>query len=249
MSAIMLTACGTPAAKSGQITPDRASETELSEAQKEAIRQEALANLPKPGSVNAISDEDREQAENEEKYVEGEFGHGYVEEVSQKDSYATFDEVIDYLTSGQGFSYVETGRENEKVLVVSDNIYQDDNGKNVSPEVYIYGMADGSIHNLGYAASVKSSYPVKEAQGSIYTGGPHDYQELSIDENTGRLFIAASLSEVFDSLNTASYIGQVRSEKSITVTPDYLDTMDDSEYDRLFVDYNSANIIEFTIIK
>lgn len=207
----------------------------------------AAEEYAQTGSQEAIAGMDEELKDKEPDENEDSVNTSFLDERTGKSEYASLDEVKTSLQSGELYTELSIlGMEN--AAAISQNIQPSETGEGVL-ECSIYGEVGGSVKCLGNIIASSSKYPIKLGDGYIYTGSKSEITQYACDKDTGEVIIIYDLSRDVDSVNTPFCIGFLRNENSLQDAGESIDTTDMSIYDTLQVDYNYAQVLQFTAVE
>lgn len=232
-----------------------------SEEEKEQRREDYIAGLDEHiAQLQAQADESRAEAEKENSgntsvnkdedgaHPKSLAGACFIENSMGKSEFENFDEIINNLSDGQGYAYVDAYGQQDKVLVVAEIPYED-GGHQVAADINVYGKCDGSIKNIGNLYCESSNGVFRMNNGIFYLGSNHEIASFFCDEETGEVIHRANMYTDTDSMGEAYYIGYKRDTNSLKDKGEAIDTMDSTIYDNLVSEYEAAKTVEFTIVK
>ena len=171
----------------------------------------------------------------------------FVQQAAQKETFESFDEVISYLTEGQGYAYLKVIGHEGDVLAVTDYVYKNDDKTNASIGATLYGEVDGEIRNLGYVGSAGTAYPLAASDGLIYGCNPHSYEVYFFNPEGTGVMLKDNISEIYDEAGNASYSGITRKTNNFDDTVEF--TGGEAEYNKYWENYFNAEVINFTVVK
>ncbi len=178
--------------------------------------------------------------------------NGFIEEKIQKNEFDSYEEVISYLEAGQAYTYVDVLGSDEPVLLVTEGTYDNQDGKNdaVSILAYVYVQNENGVSCSSMIASEGTAYPIALKDGLLYTAGGHMIEADCISQETHALMVKAYVYEDFDDNGTAHYTGFVRSSNQVYEDGKEIDDSDeDHQYQALWDEYTSAEIVNFTVVQ
>ncbi len=185
-----------------------------------------------------------EQMYNEENEAFADMPSDFVQEQSGKTSFDSYDDVIAALTPGQGYAYIELKGSDEKLLAVTDLVFEADH---TAYEASIYGILDGKVSQLSVVTGAGSSYPLRVEDGILYSGSNHSYETYFISAEYGGLMMKDSISDGVDT-GTNEFSGFTREENTFDApTTDY--TGSQEEFDKLLAERENKKAIEFTVVE
>ena len=185
-----------------------------------------------------------EQMYNEENEAFADIPSDFVQEQSGKTSFDSYDDVIAALTPGQGYAYIELYGSEEKLLAVTDLVFEADH---TAYEASIYGILDGKVSQLSVVTGAGSSYPLRVEDGILYAGSNHSYETYFISADFGGLMMKDSISDGVDT-GTNEFSGFTREENTFDApTTDY--TGGQEEFDKLLAERENKKAIEFTVVE
>ena len=234
----LMTGCGGTAAANGAAAPEAAEEAvteEAAEAAEEAAPEEAAE-----ATEEAVSEEAEVPAGEEDGYYGPE---DFVQEQSGKTEFTDYEDVIANLKDGQGYAYIQVYGYDGDVLAVSDSVFLADHS---AADATLYAMQDGKPKSLGIVAGNGSAYPLRIADGIIYSGDNHNYETYFMNTSGGIPGIMAK-DVVYDGIDgDGSFGGFLREDNTFGNDKDF--TGGQEEFDALIKDRESKPIIEFTIV-
>ena len=178
--------------------------------------------------------------------------NGFIEEKIQKNEFDSYEEVISYLEAGQAYTYVDVLGSDEPVLLVTEGTYDNQDGINdaVSILAYVYVQNENGVSCSSMIASEGTAYPIALKDGLLYTAGGHMVEADCISQETHALMVKAYVYEDFDDNGTAHYTGFVRSSNQVYEDGKEIDDADeDHQYQALWDEYTSAEIVNFTVVQ
>ncbi len=178
--------------------------------------------------------------------------NSFIEEKIQKNEFDSYEEVISYLEAGQAYTYVDVLGSDEPVLLVTEGTYDNQDGKNdaVSISAYVYVQNENGVSCSSMIASDGTAYPIAVKDGLLYTAGGHMVEADCISQETHALMVKAYVYEDFDDNGTAHYTGFVRSSNQVYEDGKEIDDADeDHQYQALWDEYTSAEIVNFTVVQ
>ena len=174
----------------------------------------------------------------------GSYPDDFVQEQAGVTSFASYDDVIAALKPGQGYAYIKLMGSDEELLVVTDLVFEYDHS---ACDASIYGKLDGKVSYLSSVHGAGSSYPLRVADGILYTGSNHTYETYFISQEYGGLMMKDSISDGVD-FGTNEFSGFTREKNSFSAeTADF--TGGQEEFEKLLIEREKKPIIEFTAIQ
>ena len=104
------------------------------------------------------------------------FGDGptdFLQYQSGVTDFDSYDDVISYLEEGQGYAYINVYGWDNEMLAVSELVFEADH---TSADMSLYKMEDGKPVQVANVTGNGSAYPIRLADGIIYTGDNHTYE-------------------------------------------------------------------------
>ncbi len=92
-----------------------------------------------------------------------------------------YDEIIQHLTSGEGYAYVSLDGYDGDILLTTSGTYND-NGMNLAIDADFYIIKDGEAKLIDSIATGGTAYPITIDDGIFYFTTPRQYAELNITE-------------------------------------------------------------------
>lgn len=256
---VMLTGCkekDSEAAASATVQAEPSPAAEKTEDEKNKSREEYVDGLDEHiAELQAQADADRKENENSQSTNADDGAHpnslagdGFLEKVSGKTEYDSFDEVIGYLSKDQGYVYSSAYGRDDQVLVVAEFPYDSD-GKMVAADINVYGICEGKVKNIGNIYCESSYGEFRVAEGIFYLGSNHEIASFFFDAASGEAIHRSNMYTEKDSVGESYYIGFERIENTLEDKGQAYDTTDSALYDSLVEEYEAAQTVEFTIIK
>ena len=184
-----------------------------------------------------------EQMYSEENNTYEEMPADFLQQQSGKTSFATYDDVIAELKSGQGYAYLKLVGSDEEVLAVTDLVFEADHS---AYEASIYGKLNGNVTQLSVVSGNGSSYPLRLEDGILYCGDNHTYETYFLAEDSGALMQKDYISDGVD-FGTNEFSGFTREKNTFEDVTDY--TGGQEEFDKLIEERENKPIVEFTIVE
>ena len=164
----------------------------------------------------------------------------FVEEASKKDKFKSYDEIISYLTKGQGYTKIKIKGYNGEVLAITDSVDAEKHGV----EVAFYGEVNGIVKNIGNAFSCEKEYPIATGNDMVYACYTDCYESLFLNPDGDGLMIKDHITKDGD-----TYLGFLRETNSL----DEADTKDftggEKEFKEYWKNYEAATPISFTVVE
>lgn len=153
--------------------------------------------------------------------------------------YGTFTQMLSDFKKGMGFANVKVG--DTDVFLASSGTYNGENDtKNaIDASVFMYNDK-GEICYLGTVQSSGTAYPIAVSDGCLVTGGHHFVTKTTVKD--GKLVVAEEAVETFDTDANSTYTYTTEKDGEQKVE-------DDTNLTRLFDEYASAEIVEFSVEK
>ncbi len=151
--------------------------------------------------------------------------------------YGTFTEMLGDFKTGMGYANEKLG--DTDVFLASTATYNwDGNEYAIDSSVFMY--EDGNIKYLGVLESAGTAYPLAIADGCIFTCAHHYIAKSTVKD--GKLVKVEEAEENFDASGNASYMYGTDEEKLHAAD-------DDSDFIRLFEEYEKAQPINYSVEK
>ncbi|MBO4457445.1 MAG: hypothetical protein J5802_06985 [Butyrivibrio sp.] len=167
----------------------------------------------------------------------------FVEQAAGKDSFSSYDEVISYLTKGQGYTYIKlTGSESD-LLIVTEKTYKSGD-KNVSTDAYIFVNNNGKIMSSSSLYTTDEKYPLTVRDGILYECKPNEYATWVVGPDGDGIMMKDCITKYPD---TGSYVGFTRESNDFESTVDF--TGGEKEYKAYWENYNTEDAIDFTVVE
>lgn len=209
-------------------------------------------------TVQSTEDENEEVTVGTESEIIGDEGipddmfipESFVEEVAGKNDFESYDEVINYLTTGQAYAYVDVLGSEEPLLLVTEGTYDNMDNCQATIDASIYMKGEEGVRYASVIASEGTAYPLAVSDdGLLYQGGNHNVDIMCVSKDTHAIMYMAALYEEFDENGKAHYGGFIRTENSVEDDGEEIDTDSDEAFMKLMDDYIAANVINFTVVE
>ncbi len=233
-----LTGCGTASS-----AEDTATVTEESTEAAETTTEDTAEADTEASEADATEEE--AEVEVSEDFIPDDF----VQERAGVNTFASYDEIISYLTAGtEGYAYITVDGSDKDLLVISDFLYQWDDDTMAAMSVSFYGYnTEGQIMNLGSYTSGGTGYPLYCANGILYLIDRYQYGEMKVSPETGGLYYTKSVSVEYAEDGTASFSGFEHTDDDIFgETVDTTITTED-EFFALFTPLNDLSPVNFQV--
>ncbi|SFU58258.1 hypothetical protein [Butyrivibrio sp. M55] len=164
----------------------------------------------------------------------------FVEEASKKDKFKDYDEIISYLTKGQGYTKIKIKGYNGEVLAITDSVDAEKHGI----EVAFYGEVGGIVKNIGNAFSSEKEYPIAVGNDLVYACYTDYYEALFLNPDGDGLMVKDNISK-----DGNTYSGFLRETNSFdeAATKDF--TGGEKEFKEYWKNYEAATPITFTVVE
>ncbi len=168
--------------------------------------------------------------------------YGFVQEQTGIDKFTDFDDLISHLKSGQGYAYIKLKGTDEDILALTEMVFEADNS---ACEADLFLMTEDKPLYLGCVMGNGSAYPLRLADGILYTGDNHTYETYFTTSDTHGLMVK---DYVYDGINEGevNYDGFLRSANVFDQDRDF--TGGAEEFQKLLEEREKAPVIEFTVI-
>ena len=180
----------------------------------------------------------------EEEFMPGSF----VEYKTQKDVFASYDEIISELDPGQGYAYLELTGSEDKVLAITDQIFDYGDGVNASNDVYLYGEEERGFVNIGNCFSSGEDYPVRVGNGLLYALTDSVYESDFLSEENGGLMVKDYISQYTEDDGSIAYTGFLRSANDFDHDEELPEDAA-SLYEQLRNEAEKQQVISFTVVE
>ena len=171
----------------------------------------------------------------------------FVEEAAGKNNFTSYDEVLSYLKTGNGYAYFELEGYDGKLLAVAEKIYDDKEGHKVASEATFYGDFNGTVKFVGNAFSGGEAYPLKCDKTAVYDARDNAYESEFMGPQGDALIVKDYIIEDTDEQGNVTYSGFRRAEN--TSEGDDL-PKDPAEAGKVFSslmeEYGKKPVMEFT---
>ena len=174
--------------------------------------------------------------------------NSFVEEQANKNSFDSYDEVISYLTPGQAYAYIEMYGYDGKVLVVTDELYDDGDGNKLTLTGTVYAKADDEVTYMTVAFSDGTARPIAVKDGVLMEATQHSAAGYFFVPEGNAVMAKFSVYEDYDEEANVTYGGFVRETNSFEDENEkWIET--EEEYVAAYEEYLSADPIKFTVVK
>ncbi len=165
---------------------------------------------------------------------------------ADKTEFADYDEIISYLTAGQGYAYVDIIGSDEKALAIAELVFEADHTSN---EASIYTMVDGKPVEAGYVMGNGSAYPLRYADGIIYGGDNHNYESYFLNPEGDGIMIKDYISDGIDDPDGEypTFTGFLRKTNEFGEEEEF--TGGEDEFNKLMAEREKKPAIVFTVIE
>ena len=155
----------------------------------------------------------------------------------------TFQEILDKrFMLGSGFAETKLG--GSEVLLLSDGLFQNADGKGAAVNTEVYGYKNGTASCLGYVKSGGTATPLAVKDGFLYAAGHHYIGKITVKD--GELITEEEAWQTFDKLGNAAYHYSSGSDgKSLNISP----AEAEASFDRLYSEYMEGEVLEFEIVE
>lgn len=167
----------------------------------------------------------------------------FVEEAAGKTRFESYDELISYLKPGQGYAYVKLFGSDEDLLFITDEPYDNGDGKMVAITADIHGFRNGAVEYYTVEQSLGTANPLAVADGVLYSGGHHEVNGDFVVPDGDAIMMKFTASE-----ENGEYTGFFRTTNSFEESVSTEITTKE-QYDELYDQFLAAEPIEFTIVK
>lgn len=138
----------------------------------------------------------------------------FVEEAAGKNNFTSYDEVLSYLKTGNGYAYFELEGYDGKLLAVAEKIYDDKEGHKVASEATFYGDFNGTVKFVGNAFSGGEAYPLKCDKTAVYDARDNAYESEFMGPQGDALIVKDYIIEDTDEQGNVTYSGFRRAENT-----------------------------------
>lgn len=118
------------------------------------------------------------------------YAENFLEEQSGKFDFKSYDEAISCLEKGQGYAYADVDGYDGKILLVSDQLYDNGSGKMVSINVVALREKDGVVDMAGYADGTDKDYPLSYGDGELWSCGKDECSVYFMNNNNSLIYKA-----------------------------------------------------------
>ncbi len=246
-----LAACGS---KQEAAAPAPANETTAEEVTATPAPEETATPTPEatpaPEDADDASDTDEDApksdvdpddpAHNQDEEYDG--PADFVQEQAGKTEFKDYDEVISYLKPGQGWAKVKVNGYDDDILAVAEEIASD--GSSASASFYVQHPTIAV--EMTYVGSNDPKYPLRYADGLIYSGDAHTYESEVMSVKNKTLIVKDLVSEGTDEY-AGEFSGFLRPSNDFGDDQDFTGGQD--EFDKMIKDRDSKPILKFTVVK
>lgn len=110
----------------------------------------------------------------------------------------TYNKFISQLAEKQYYAFAELESIAYPVLLITDQVYEYEEGVQAAISCEVYYIKDGKIVAIGEISSEGTAYPVSCSDQGIYTAGHHYVEKYQVDEDLGILTSEENAEEVFE---------------------------------------------------
>ncbi|MCR4923997.1 MAG: hypothetical protein K5931_08345 [Lachnospiraceae bacterium] len=167
----------------------------------------------------------------------------FLQEQAGVTEFKDYDEIISYLQPGQGYAILDVMGSDEKVLLVTDLVFEADKS---AYDASVYIMTEGKPMQSSNVTGNGSSFPLRiDEEGIIYGGDNHNY-ETYVVSNVGSLMLK---DYIYDGIETGTeeYGGYTRPGNDFDHDEEFKGGKE--EFEELLQKREGLPIIEFTVIE
>lgn len=161
---------------------------------------------------------------------------------------SSFDEMIESLPEGYGYTYAKLMGSEAEHLIISDEVFEDGDGNKVATSAMLYELGTSGPRNVGNCYSVGKDYPIRIKDGILYTAGSREVAASVLSKENGYLMYLGSVMKVCDEEQKVYYLGFLHEDNSLDSAYEDIETESDEEYQKLMEEYESAELLTFTVI-
>lgn len=173
--------------------------------------------------------------------------NSFIEEKLGVTSFESYDEIINSLSEGQAYAFIQLKGYDGDLLVITEYTYNYDDNTKACIEGYIYAMIDGKVRYVSVAYSDGTGRPLAVADGVLYHGTQHEVQgDFFNPEGTG-VMLKFAVSEDFTD-DGSTFSGFIRETNSFDEANERTDVTEE-DYRKLWDDYMSAEVVNFTVVE
>ncbi len=263
--AVLFAACGKKEAEAPAPAPVAedadnvvAEETEAPEEDAEGETDEEVAT--EEGAEEEDADAAEENGDDDDWYGDS-YPASFVEEQARKLEFDSFDEVIENLEPGQGYAYADVKGAKDKVLLISEDIFEGDDGTNAnySMSACTYYMNNkGKVVYGTICGTDSTGTPVAVSDDGEIFSAYHDEIETTCigdngTDNPGFMIMKSLMVSYSDDGATEEYSGFVRTNNDVTEEGDDCKFVEGDEakaaFEKGFEEYEAATPIVFTVVE
>ncbi len=175
----------------------------------------------------------------------------FIEERTGKDSFASYDEIIDQLQGTEGYAYLSVAGHTGYVLAVAQQTYGWDETTNASISVDFFApvgyIQENSIHHIGSIETGGTAYPIRcSDEGILYGCNSRTFGQLRISDQD-LLFYSKKIDLTYDEDGNATVSGYYTTDDGQDSISTDIDVTSEDEFYALFDDLEEIPIINFKL--
>lgn len=183
---------------------------------------------------------------------DGELEEPYVNDFLQSRTgtfeFDSYDAIIDQLKDGEGYAYIELTGYEGKLLIITDAIYEYEDGILATIAGSVYEMKDGKAIQIGNAFTNGTAYPLRCDGKLLYVTGHHEYEEMFVGKEYDGLMVKRSIVENFDEEGNPEYWGFERETNSYEAENKDVVIENQDQFYALFDEWEKVPVINFVEI-
>ena len=167
----------------------------------------------------------------------------FVQKAAGKTEFESFDEILSYLTKGQGYAYVRLDGCDEDMLLITDIIYPY-KGVITSNQASVYSKSGDVYVNLGSIAGADKNYPLAVSGDSLYTYDDYNYNVYFINPESKALVTKEHFYQ--SDVTPGQYFGSYRER----ATDEYTEfNGGQEEFEQFSNSYFESEVVVFTAVE
>lgn len=177
----------------------------------------------------------------------------FIEERTGKDSFASYDEIIDQLQGTEGYAYLSVAGHTGYVLAVAQETYGWDETTNASISVDFFApvgyIQENSIHHIGSIETGGTGYPIRcSEEGILYGCNSRTFGQLRISDQD-LLCYSQKIDLSYDEDGNATVSGYYTADDNMEAISTDIDVADEDAFYALFDDLEEIPVINFKLVE
>lgn len=177
----------------------------------------------------------------------------FIEERTGKDSFASYDEIIDQLEGTEGYAYLSVAGHTGYVLAVAQETYGWDDATNASISVDFFApvgyIQENSIHHIGSIETGGTGYPIRcSDEGILYGCNSRTFGQLRISDQD-LLCYSKKIDLSYDEDGNATISGYYTADDNMENLSTDIDVTTEDAFYALFDDLEEIPVINFKLVQ